>query len=97
MIAAGKEAVQERLVDLKAQYPVIEKAQYNLPLEKYKELEHIQSRGVVLHVALEMLLRGFTVKTVDPERSDAEKFLILDNFLLTPRSVRWKFNNYVIE
>ena len=69
LIVQGKEAVKKTLKELEA----LEK-----PDDKQKELI------VVLQLAWEMYLRGFSVEHVDLYRSDAEKFIILDQSLLPP-------------
>ena len=93
VVTAGKEAVKKRISELNAEYPGLEKNSWNLTWERYEELEAVREKLFNLQVALEMLLRGFTVKPVDPERSDAEKFIILDNALLSPLSVLKKSNS----
>ena len=72
IIAAGKDAVQKNLKELEA-------------LEAVKELDVKQKElRIVLQLAWEMYLRGFSVEHVDLYRSDAEKFIILENSLLPP-------------
>lgn len=48
----------------------------------------VKEKGLqtVLEIALEMYLRGFTLEKVDLYRSDAQKFVILENSLLPPLS-----------
>ena len=69
IVASGKEAVRKKLKELET----LEK-----PDEKQKELI------IVLQLAWEMYLRGFTVEHIDLYRSDAEKFIILERSLLPP-------------
>ena len=93
VITAGKEAVRKCISELNAKYPDLEEESCNLTWERYEELEPVWAKVSALQVALEMLLRGFTVKPVDPSRSDAKKFIILDNALLPPLSVLGKSNS----
>ena len=69
IVAAGKESVRNKLKELET----IEK-----PDEKQKELI------VVLQLAWEMYLRGYSVERIDLYRSDAEKFIIMEKSLLPP-------------
>ena len=72
VVARGKDFVGEqiRLLEEKA---------------KEKKLEGKESATlIVLQLAWEMYLRGFSVEYVDLYRSDAEKFIILENSLLPP-------------
>ncbi len=69
IVAAGKDAVKSKLKELET----IEK-----PDEKQKELK------IVLQLAWEMYLRGYSVEHIDLYRSDAEKFIILEKSLLPP-------------
>ena len=55
-----------------------ELANVEKPDDKQKELI------IVLQLAWEMYLRGFTVEHVDLYRSDAEKFIIMEKSLLPP-------------
>ncbi len=72
VVARGKEFVGEQIQALE------EKA-------KEKKLEGKESATlIVLQLAWEMYLRGFGVEYVDIYRSDAEKFIILENSLLPP-------------
>ena len=69
IIAEGKDAVKNKLKELEA----LEK-----PDKKQEELI------VVLQLAWEMYLRGYSVEHIDLYRSDAEKFIILEKSLLPP-------------
>lgn len=69
IVSAGKEAVKEQLKRIEA----IDK-----PDDKQKELM------IVLQIAWEMYLRGYSVEKVDLYRSDAENFIILEKSLLPP-------------
>ena len=69
IIAGGKEKVQRALRELEA----VEK-----PDERQKELI------VVLQLAWEMYLRGYSVEPVDLYRSAAEEFIIRERSLLPP-------------
>ena len=69
LIVQGKEVIHKTLSTLQA----IER-----PDEKQKELI------IVLQLAWEMYLRGFSVERVDLYRSAADKFIILENSLLPP-------------
>ena len=69
VVAAGKETVRKNLTALET----IEK-----PDQKQGELI------IVLQLAWEMYLRGYSVERVDLYRSDAEKFILLDKSLLPP-------------
>ena len=93
VVTAGKEAVKKRISELNAEYTNLEKEAWKLSWERYEELETVREKLFNLQVALEMLLRGFTVEPVEPSRSDAKKFIILDNALLPPLSVLGKSNS----
>lgn len=80
VITAGKEAVRKRISELQADYPDLEEDVYKLDWERYEVLETVEERILALQVALEMLLRGFTLEPVDPNRADAEQFIIFDKY-----------------
>ena len=69
IVSAGKEVIKTQLKRIEA----IDK-----PDEKQKELM------IVLQIAWEMYLRGYSVEKVDLYRSDAENFIILEKSLLPP-------------
>lgn len=69
IVAAGKEVVWKKLKELEA---------VDKPDDKQKELK------IVLQLAWEMYLRGYSVEHIDLYRSDAEKFIILEKSLLPP-------------
>ena len=81
VITAGKEAVRKRISELQADYPDLEEDVYKLDWERYEVLETVKERILALQVALEMLLRGFTLEPVDPNRADAEQFIIFDKYM----------------
>ena len=78
VVMAGKEAVRKRILELQAEYPDFEEDIYKLDWERYEVLENVKERILVLQVALEMLLRGFTVEPVDSNSANAEQFIIYD-------------------
>ena len=69
IVAAGKEVVRKKLKELEA---------VDKPDEKQKELK------IVLQLAWEMYLRGYSVEHIDLYCSDAEKFIIMEKSLLPP-------------
>lgn len=72
VVARGKDFVRENLLRLE---------------EKAKETKlDVKESGtlIVLQLAWEMYLRGYGVEYVDIYKSDAEKFIILENSLLPP-------------
>ena len=90
VITAGKEAVKKRITELKAKYPDLEEDRFNLPWERYEALESAEEKLIVLQVALEMFLRGFTVEPVEPDHAGAEQFIILDKYMKPLLAVRGK-------
>ena len=69
IIAQGKEYVHERIQEIEAK---------DKPEDKEKELL------IVLQLAWEMYLRGYTMEHVDLYNSDATKFIIHEKSLLPP-------------
>lgn len=72
IIARGKEVIQNKLAQLK-----------NLEMTKQNTAMDDELH-IVLEIALEMVLRGFSVEHVDLEKSDAENFILLEKSLLPP-------------
>lgn len=92
IIAAGKEAVKKRISELNAEYPGLEGNSWNLTWERYEELEAVREKLFNLQVALEMLLRGFTLEPVDSECAEAEQFIIFDKYKKPLFAVHEKMN-----
>ncbi|MBQ7550032.1 MAG: hypothetical protein IJT04_00705, partial [Bacteroidales bacterium] len=90
VIKAGKESVKKCISELNAEYPDLEEDRWNITWERYEELEPVREKLIVLQVALEMLLRGFTLESVDSERADAEQFIIGDKDMKPLLAVREK-------
>lgn len=68
VITRGKEAIKQRITEIKSGDMDVRK----------------KSEKAALELALEMLLRGYTFKNVDLYRSDSKKFIIEDKSLLVP-------------
>lgn len=92
VITAGKEAVKKRIAELNAEYPDLEENSWNLTWERYEELEAVREKLFNLQVALEMLLRGFTLEPVDSECAEAEQFIIFDKYKKPLFAVHEKMN-----
>ena len=60
--------------------------------ERYEELEAVREKLFNLQVALEMLLRGFTLEPVDSECAEAEQFIIFDKYKKPLFAVHEKMN-----
>ncbi|RGS74504.1 PolC-type DNA polymerase III [Mitsuokella sp. AF21-1AC] len=72
VVARGKDYVGQQIAELEA-------------IAKEKKLDAKQNATlIVLQLAWELYLRGFGCEYVDLYRSDAEKFIILENSLLPP-------------
>ena len=92
VVTAGKEAVKKRISELNAEYPGLEGNSWNLTWERYEELEAVREKLFNLQVALEMLLRGFTLEPVDSECAEAEQFIIFDKYKKPLFAVHEKMN-----
>ena len=92
VVTAGKEAVKKRISELNAEYPGLEGNSWNLTWERYEELEAVREKLFNLQVALEMLLRGFTLEPVDSECAEAAQFIIFDKYKKPLFAVHEKMN-----
>lgn len=81
VITVGKEAVKKRISELSAKYPDLEEDSRKLSWERYEELKPVLAKFFALQVALEMLLRGFTIEPINPNHSDTEQCIIFDKYM----------------
>ena len=81
VITVGKEAVKKRISELSAKYPDLEEDSRKLSWERYEELKPFLAKFSALQVALEMLLRGFTIEPINPNHSDTEQCIIFDKYM----------------
>jgi DNA polymerase-3 subunit alpha (Gram-positive type) len=77
---AGAPAIREKLVDIRKRIHLKDNAPDALTTKE-------KDRVPAYEVALEMYARGFNVKNIDLEKSEASKFIISDKGLIPPFSV----------